>query len=160
MFLALNEAILDARAHHFIFLHALKEPSDIIILGLELVIIFASRLILILNLFFLESSTDFIPFLKHVVRLTINVYMKWLKQYEKEALFYFSDNDHYLHHFQYDSFFFFLWVKTNTSLCGCRFWCLQIPGTKCPYFVFNFYLAFEIFTILFYLHLLKIFKSV
>lgn len=111
MFLALNEAILDARAHHFIFLHALKEPSDIIILGLELVIIFASRLILILNLFFLESSTEFIPFLKHVVRLTINVYMKWLKQYEKEALFYFSDNDHYLHHFQYDSFFFFYELK-------------------------------------------------
>lgn len=86
MSLFLNETILDARAHHFIFLHALKEPSDIIILGLELVVIFALRLILILKLFFLDSSTDFIPFLKHVMRLTVNVYMKLLKQYEKAAL--------------------------------------------------------------------------
>lgn len=85
MSLVLNETILGAKDHHFIFLHAFKEPSDII-LGLELVVIFASRLILILTLFFLESSTDFTAFLKHVVKLTIKMNTKLLKQYKKEGL--------------------------------------------------------------------------
>lgn len=91
--------MLDTSGHHFIFLHAHKGPSDIIILDLELAVILSSSLIPKSKAFLFASCTDFIPFIKQVGRLTVTLWMELLRQWGRSTLFHFSDNTHRLHEF-------------------------------------------------------------